>query len=132
MVKASVALVVGMSITLGLSGAAIATAGTERQAQLPQAHCLHLPGHAPAHARRSSAHQARRRTAPRGSVVVSVPRAVFIRDVGGCVTVTTNTGERPQPADIFYDLRHGHAKIASAAVRAWILDDASGRSRDRL
>jgi hypothetical protein len=125
MVKPSVKLwlIVGVSVIIGLSGAASSMAATGHQRPSAQARCPQLPrAYGDVHAARPAGHQQRRPTAARGSIVVYIPRVVFIRTAtNGCVSITTNTGELPQPADIFYDLRHGPAKIATPAVRSWIL-----------
>jgi hypothetical protein len=57
------------------------------------------------------------RRARSGSVVVAIPRTVFIRVVGPWLLVTTNTGQPPQPADRYYTIANGHAALSIPSIR---------------
>jgi hypothetical protein len=62
-----------------------------------------------------------------GNLVVGIPPTVFIRVVGRWLIVTTNTGERPQPADTFYAIADGHAALADPPTRRLVIVDCAPR-----
>src|ERR1700722_8568069 len=52
---------------------------------------------------------------------VAIPSAVFVRERGARLTVTTNTGEPPQPGDTYYLVSPDRAQLASSALRREVL-----------
>jgi hypothetical protein len=56
-----------------------------------------------------------------GNLGVAIPPAVFVRARGARLTVTTNTGEPPQPDDTYYVVSPHKAQLASSALRREVL-----------
>ncbi len=67
---------------------------------------------------------------PGGSLVVEVPRTVFIRVVGRWLFITTNTGAPPAPHDEFAVIRAGHAYPADPRLQR-IVEFACRATRHR-